>query len=245
MKKIEEMSSAELLGLNPGNVTDFLMAGSIIRIAQTLGAFWRYDYEAAKQGRIGNHAILESGSHSNGLFDPSILLASRNIRHIMAEQMMYRLIQVNSPCPDWVADVQNRANMLGEEVAMLFGTNFARMDQEDGQPYLATAIGFQDQVLLVEESFSTGASFEKAVQAVSKSQPNAVVLPYIPVILNRNGARRIVIEGAAFQVLSLIEWRIQDFEPGSATCPLCALGSVAINPRESEEKRLELIGSQL
>lgn len=241
---IKSMNREQLLRVNPEELSRRLTSEEAIHISSTLGAFWRYDYEAARQGRVGKHAIIEFGRHSNGFFDSGVLLASLNIRYIMAEQIVMRLNEVNAPCPDWVADVWDRFSGLGEEVARRLKTKFAIMDQVNGRPRLTTAVRFENQLLLVGDSFSTGADFEQAAGAVTENQPNAVVLPYIPVILSRNGARRIVIAGAAFQVLPVMEWRIQDFEPGPENCPLCAMGSIPINPKESAESRLELFTSQ-
>lgn len=237
-----EIGVDELLRVNPGDVNRPLTAEEIMHIASSLEAMWRYDNEAAK---LGMHVVTESGSHSNGYFNPNTLILNWNVRCIMADQMVMRLNQVGAPCPDWVVGISDAATELAEEVAAKLKTKLAKMEKRKGQIRLVTPLAFDDQILLVNDSCSTGADFALAVRAVLEKNPNAKVLPHAPVILNRGGMSRIVMEEGVFNVLPLAECRIRDYGVGPGNCPLCTMGSIPINPRESVENRRVLITSQL
>ena len=124
MLKIIGMPKDALLGLcpdslkRPGSI-QLLTEEEVVYIAETLGAFWKYDYEAAKCGKVGLHAELKSLLHSDGFFISRILLEQPNIRTIMADQQVMRFNQLGIPRPDWVAGIPDGATELGKDLARI------------------------------------------------------------------------------------------------------------------------------
>lgn len=245
---ILQMSREELLALKPEDITRPLTPEEIIYIASALGAFWKYDYDAAKQGRVGMHAILKSGRHSDGFFISRILLEPENIRLIMADQIVRKFhgnIRV-WPRPDYVAGVPDGATKLGEDIARLLGSKNAVMEKHDGRISLVTEIESYASVLLVEDFCTRGTGFKEAVNIVVSSQPRAGIIPIDPVILNRGGLETIIVENVGtFLVLPVVEWRVQDWDPADGEgCPLCKMGSVPMKPKATDENWRLITASQ-
>lgn len=242
---IQDMELAELLKLKPGEIDRLLTPGEVIHIALTLGAFWKYDYEAAKQGRFGKHAILKSKLHSDGFFISRILLEPENIRLIIADQIVRKLRYGRVwPRPDYVAGVPDGATKLGEDVARMLDSKNAVMKKSDGRISLVTEIEPGASVLLVEDFCTRGTGFKEAVNVVTTSQPRAGIVPVDPVILSRGGTKVIIVENVGtFAVLPVVEWRVQDWDPAKG-CPLCDMGSVPIKPKETDESWRDITTSQ-
>ena len=234
MKKITEMNCTELLDLTVSQIGRLLTAVEVVHMAKTLDAFWAYDYEAQKAGRVGLHALLKSERHSDGFFVSKILLEPLNIRYIMSNQICMRLREMNIPQPDYVAGIPDGATKLGDEVTWMLGAKPARMEKSDGHICLVTPLNPGDKVLLIEDFCTRGTSFIEAVSEIKSQQPEAVILPYDPVIINRGGLKEVAVAGVGrFTVLPVVEQRVQDWEP--ADCPLCKLGSRAIKPKATDE----------
>lgn len=242
---IQNMELAELLKLKPGDIDRLLTPGEVIHIALTLGAFWRYDYGAAREGRFGKHAILKSKLHSDGFFISRILLEPENIRLIIADQIVRNLRHSKVLLPDYVAGVPDGATKLGEDIARMLGSKDAVMKKSDGRISLVTEIEPSASVLLVEDFCTRGTGFKEAVNVVATSQPRAGIVPLDPVILSRGGTKVIIVENVGtFAVLPVVEWRVQDWDPVKG-CPLCDMGSVPIKPKETDESWRDITTSQL
>ena len=239
MLKIIGMTKEELLGLHPDSLKrpgsiQLLTEEEVIYIAETLGAHWKYNYEAAKLGKPGLHAELKSLLHSDGFFVSAILLESPNIRTITADQLVLRFNQLGIPKPDWVAGIPKGATKLGEDVAQIMGVKNAKMQKETERIELTTSIGPGESLLLIEDFCTRGTGFKEAVWDILSKQPQVKILPYELVILNRGGLREIVIEGVgSFQVVAVVEHRVNDWQPDE--CPLCQMGSKPIKPKATEE----------
>lgn len=244
MNDILRMGKEEILALDPAAVSRLLTADEVVGMATVLGAFWKYDYEAAELGRVGMHALLKSGRHSDGFFVSKILLGPENIRCILSQQLVMRLRDTNVPTPNYVAGVPDGATVLGTTVAEMLGAREARMEKVDGRILLTTDIPEGATMLLVEDVCTRGTGFAEAVLQVRSRQPSVKLLPYDPVILNRGGLQEIALEGiGTFRVLPVVERRIQDWDP-TDYCPLCARGSTAIKPKATDENWLLLTTSQ-
>jgi len=237
------MDRERILSLKPEDVNRLLTAEEIVHIAKALGAFWSYDHEALKGGKPGLHALLKSGLHSDGFFVSRILLSAENIRKIISEQMAMRIFELKEDVlPDYVAGVPNGANELGLELAELLGAEHARMEKVGGKIKLVSHINPGDSILLVEDFCTRGTGFAEAVSAVKETCPEADIFKYDPVIINRGGLKVVSTEFGDFKILSVVDVRIQDWDPDS--CELCRAGSVAIKPKESDQNWHELIESQ-
>ncbi len=240
------MGKDELLRLAVQDVLHLLTAEEMVHIARVLGAFWTYDYEAAKQGRGGEyHAELKSKLHSDGFLVSKILLEPENIRGIIAHQMVMRMKIARIPLPDYVTGIPDGAKTLGTKVSEILGIKNAIMEKIDGRIVLKTEIPPGAALLLIEDFCTRGTGFREAVLEIKNKQPRAELMPYEPVILNRGGLEKISVEGVGdFTILPIVEQRIQDWDP-DVYCPRCAWGSKAIKPKETDENWRLLTTSQL
>lgn len=247
MKDILHMEKKELLKLTIQDVPRLLTPEEVVHIARKLGAYWTYDYEAAKKGQVGLHAELKSGLHSDGFFVSKILLEPENVLDIIAHQMVMRVQEAWFLKPDYISGIPEGAKKLGSKVAKIFGVPEAVMEKdEDRRIRLKTEIPPQATLLFVEDFCTRGTGFREAVAEVAAKQPSVQFAPYELVILNRGGLKEIIVAGVgSFAILPVVEHRVQDWEPGSSTCPLCALGSTSRKPKESEENWRLLTTSQL
>lgn len=245
MNDILRMRKEELLALPFEAVDQPLTTEEVLHMATIFGAFWTYDYAAADQGRVGKHALLKSGLHSDGFCVSRILFELENIGRIFSHQIIMRLRDANIPTPDYVAGVPDGATKLGSSIAEILGARVAHMEKVDGRIVLNAEIPNGATVLLVEDVCTRGTGFSEAVRAVKNRQPSVKLLPVDPVILNRGGLKEIPIEGVGtFTVLAVAERRIQDWDP-KKRCPLCERGSTPIKPKATDENWHLLITSQL
>lgn len=218
-------------------------------IARTLGALWVYNYEAAKRGDVGMHAELKSGLHSNMFFVSRILLEYESILQIMAAQVAMRirwgLSTIATGMPDYIVGVPNGATKLGEKIGKILGIPTIQMAKVEGRIVLETPIEAGKSVLLVEDFCTRGTGFIEAVQVVLRAQPYARIIPLDPVMLNRGGLESIFIEGLGMvTIVSVVEWQAWDCDP-TVHCELCDMGSIPIEPKQTEETWRLLTTSQL
>ena len=253
MLKIIGMAKEELLGLHPDSLKrpgsiQLLTEEEVVYIAETIGAFWKYNYEAAKRGKVGLHAELKSLLHSDGFFISRILLEHPNIRTIMADQQALRFNQLGISKPDWVAGIPDGATELGKEVAELLGAKHAEMKKEDGRIVLVSCIPALETLLLVEDFCTRGTGFTEAVLDILLRQPAVEILPYELVIINRGGLNEISVEGFGSYKLvakigAVVNYRVNDWK--LEECPLCKMGSKPIKPKATDENWRLITTSQL
>lgn len=248
MKDILKMGKAELLALNP---YDFalrpLSAEEVIHIAEALGAFWRYDYEAAKTGKPGKHAILKSGLHSDGFLVSKILLEPENIRLIMALQLGLRFGQRATELPNYFVGIPDGATKLAEDLGLILGLRFAEMNKNksDGRITAITQFRTGDKLLIIEDFCTKGTGFKETVAEIKGKYPDVEILPYELVVLNRGGLKQIAVDGIGnFTIISVADYRIKEWDPTLEKCELCRIGSVAIKPKVSEESWRDITTSQ-
>lgn len=244
MPDILKLDHEGIMALAPADVDRPLTVEEVLHIAISLGAFWTYNYEALKAGKPGLHALLKSERHSDGFFVSRILLEPGNILDIMAAQMVLKLTPSLIGFPDYVIGIPDGATKLGAKVAELLDANVGMMRKEDGHLVLDTRLAPFDTILLVEDFCTRGTGFTEAVQRILARHPDADIIPFNPVIINRGGLETITVDGVDIvRVLPIAERRIQDWEPSE--CPLCQAGSRAIKPKVSEESWYEITHSQL
>lgn len=246
MKNILEMGKDDLLALNPkGFAFRTLSTKEVIHIAKVLGAFWRYDYEAAKAGKPGKHALLKSGLHSDGFLVSKILLEPENIRLIMAIQLALRFSQHTIALPDYIVGIPDGATELAKKLGDLLGVGVALMNKSDGRITALTQFNLNNKLLIVEDFCTKGTGFKETVLEIKRKYPEVRIFPCELVIINRGGLKSIKVEGIGnFDIVSVANFRIQEWE--EAKCPLCRdYGSVAIKPKVSEESWRDITTSQL
>jgi orotate phosphoribosyltransferase len=244
MLEILRMNKEQLLKLDYRQIDRKLTPEEIVHIAKKLDAFWEFDYQAAKEGRPGKHALLKSELHSDGFFVSRILLESWNMRMIMAVQMGLRFHDLRIPRPECIAGIPDGATELGKEVARFLSVKIAEMKKENGKISLVSAIAPDETLLLVEDFCTRGTGFVEAVNDIISKQPKVKILPYELVIINRGGLTEIPIAGmGAFKIIAVAEHRINDWQPSE--CPLCKMGSVSIKPKATDENWRDITTSQL
>jgi orotate phosphoribosyltransferase len=238
------MDAKELLAINPKDVVRVLSAEEILHIFARLGGFWGYDYEAARQGRPGLHALLKSLNHSDGFVNSRVVLPNDNICEVMARQLVFHWRNQGLPKPDRIIGIPDGATRLGEHVGNILGVRVAKMEKIDGKIQLVTDIEADQSVLFVEDFCTRGTGFKEAVLAVKAKQPAAVFVPVELVIINRGGLEDIEVdEIGSFAIVAAATHRINDWKPGE--CPLCRdFHSEAIKPKVDEASWKRLITSQ-
>lgn len=243
------MNKDELLALRPERVDRLLSTDEVVYIAKTLDAFWSYDYEAAKEGRAGMHAILKSLLHSDGFFISRIMLKYENIRKIMANQMAARFLDKMPPMfrPVWVGGVPDGATELGEDLSQSLGAKLAKMEKVDGKISLVSDIGLDETLLLCEDFCTRGTGFREATQDIISKQPGVKFIFYEPVVINRGGLTSVDVESVgSFKIIANADHRINDWNPESTEgCPLCKIGSAPIKPKATDENWALITKSQL
>lgn len=244
MKSILNMGRDELLTLDPETFERLLLPVEVVHMATVLGAFWSYDYGAAKAGHVGMHALLKSERHSDGFFVSKILLEPLNLRSILAKQIVRCLCQISVPGPDYVAGIPDGATLLGEAIAPMLRATLARMQKVEGRLVFPDTLPNGSTLLFVEDFCTRGTGFVEAVLAARATNPTVQILPFDPVILNRGGITTLSVDGVGkFRVRAVVEHRVQDWAPEE--CPLCRSGSVPIKPKATDENWRDLLASQL
>lgn len=247
MSKILNMGKEEILTLR---LTDciFIKQEEFFHIAKTLGAFWSYDRVVAKAGKVGLHAELNSGLHSDGFFASRVLFAQGNMLEIMAWQMSRSLLTLFGPSrPDYLVGVPKGATTLGKEVVRMLSMKEAILEKDSlGNMFFVGEIG-ASTIAVVEDVCTTGKGFLTAIEAISSSQLRVRVVPYYPVLLNRGGLATVSAEKVGMlKIVPVFERRMNNYAPDSPNgCPLCRLGSKPIKPKATDENWKLLTTSQL
>jgi orotate phosphoribosyltransferase len=255
MLQIIGLTKEEILGLDPEKVNYLLTMKEILYVAEILGAYWKYDYQAAKEGRVGKHALLNSGLHSDGFIASRFFLKYPNIRKIMALQLaarfdlVLRIVPHPTPFvektkPEWIAGIPNGATFLGKDLAELLGVKNAEMKKQNGHIVLASPIAPGETPLLVEDVVTEGTGLKETVLEIFSKQPKARIASYFLALINRGGLSEIKVESiGSFIIVPAIVCRMNDWEPSE--CPLCKLGSEPIKPKATNKNWRLITTSQL
>lgn len=225
-----------IVNLNPESLENQLLSKEeIVYIAKTLDSYWEYNYEVARQGKVGYHARLKSGRDSDGFFVSKILLQYPNILAIMANQLVlwfYGLTEFNKP--DWAGGIPDGATELGKEVAKIMCVKNLEMKKENGRITLVSFVNADERVLLIEDFCTRGTGFKEAVRDIISKQPKIRFVPCELVIINRGGLKDIMVEEiGSFGIIAAAEHRVNDWDP--TECPLCKMGSIPIKPKATDE----------
>ena len=164
--KILDLDLNGLLQLQPTEITRLISPDEFIHIAKLLGAFWSYDYKAAREEyRVGMHALLKSGLHSDGFFVSKILLELWNIRNIIATQMVMRLRETKIK-PTHIVGVPDGATKLCEEIVSLTGLQTISLKKIAGSICVTAPIESRISLLIVEDFCTRGTGFLETVKVI-------------------------------------------------------------------------------
>jgi len=246
MIDILSLDRAGILALLPADVDRLLTAEEFFHIAFQLDAYWSFDYNAADEGRTGEHARLKSELHSDGFFVSRILLKSENMLRIMAEQMAMKMVQAGFRLPTHVAGIPDGATDLGKVVCEILGAELIRLQKIDGKIVLVDEVPSGAIIAFPEDFCTRGTGFIETVLAVRASPlcaPDVIIYPANTVLLNRGGLKEVCVLGLGnFPVVAVVEKRINDWAPEA--CPLCKMGSKPVKPKVDDATWERFIHSQ-
>ncbi len=207
-------------------------------IGGVLDAFWQHEGEPAT---APYHAIMVSGLHTNGFVNCSTYLAHTDLADMLCS-LMIRYHKLADLEPDVVVGPGNAAITLSFELARQLGSRHGFTEKDtDGRP---TKIGGRmqiqpgERVLIVNELMSTpGGSTLQCKEGVLKHQPEAMILPFASVLVNRSGVTQLA---DGMEVRSLYDFVMQTWS--AEACPYCQAGSMPIKPKITRENWLKLTG---
>jgi len=244
-RDILKMSAEDLISVNHEDLSGTCLgAEEIIHIARMFNFFWEYDYKAAREGKVGLHAVLKSGLHSDGFIAMKMLLKIPNIRELLAYQLALQYgIHVRN-IPDSLIGIPDAATDLARDLGKILGVRAIGAAKVDGNIVISDPIENDEFVLIIEDVTSSGTGFREVVTKITQANPNAIILPYELVLFNRGGLKELSF-GARnnFSIISVAERKMLTWSPQE--CPLCKRGSCAIKPKATEENWQAITTSQL
>ncbi|MCY3023204.1 MAG: hypothetical protein NTW87_29860 [Planctomycetota bacterium] len=192
------------------------------KLFQDHGAIWLHDGRPSRP-----HALLTSGLHSDGFVNCTFVTQQPEVvKRILAEQdgLGTRLPREKV---DWVVGSAFGAITLAYAVAAHIGARAAFTEKDGNGMRLARfEIGPEEQVLVVEDTVSTGGSTLKTIEGLQQNGVAAAdILPQIVCLVNRSGVDRL----GERELRALIKLDIHVWPP--AECPLCKGGSQALRPK--------------
>lgn len=188
-----------------------------------------------------NNPLLTSGMHSNGFFFSQPVTEDRVLREEAAHDLVMTFFQNTGSemvLVDKVVGPATGATKLAEEIAREIsrrrgspcGWAPLSKSERDGKkvmifedPMYTVEPG--DDVLLVEDVFTTGGSADLASEAIEKAG-GSLLVPLL-LLVNRSGLST----HCEFELMSLIARGMPTYSPEA--CPLCALGSKAVSPKDN------------
>lgn len=243
---ILEMKKEGLLSLYPEDVGFLLSDEEVLHIFVALGYAWFYDYEAAKAGKVGLHALLKSLRCSDGFVNAKDCLEKyANIRGIFARQITMRINNLGIK-PDYVVGVPTAASKLGDDVADMIGSKKVIMiKDENSNIKMEATIEAGKTILIIDDVCTKGTGFSESVREIKQSHRflGVEILPYDCVIVNRGGLSAVVVDGDRYEIMYVAQRRINDW--AREECPLHKLGSEAIKPKITEENWQLITTAQL
>jgi len=187
------------------------------------------------------HALLTSGKHSDGFFNSELVMEDPAFLDDACAELVDLLYSTGffrgMLNPNRVVGPAMGAITLAHDVARHVSLEFnypclrSYVEKEgDGvntkMVFKKTSVRRGEQVLLVEDVLTTGESVEKTAKAVVLA--GGIVLPRVAVLVNRSGRAEV----GDKRIVALVNRHMQDWNPEMEKCPLCALGSEAIRPKE-------------
>lgn len=197
-----------------------------MHLFKCLDGFWSY--------AEGNpyHAELRSGRCSNGFFFSKTVLRYENLCKIMAAQLAARYLRTGLRRPELVYGIPNGAKELGDYVADFLKVERGQMLKGEDDKLSFVNLPKPGQTVLFVEDFCTRATaFRQAEALLLFLEPQAEVVPLELLILNRGGLTHVDTDRGRYGFSAMVNHRIDDFEPGADTCPMCRADSKPIKAK--------------
>ena len=195
------------------------------------GALWRYKYgPGGSIDPLRPHALLTSGNHSDGVCDVSGAMTHIDLLKDFAGALVGRLRIVYSGRVDWVVGSDHGSRALVTAIGLSLR---ARCDSSDKGPnntqtWNRSVIGPNETVLHVEDLITTASTFQSVRAGIRAAHKYPIkFVPFAFVVVRRGNIESI--DGS--RVVSLLDLRFNEW--ALAECPLCAAGSQALRPKES------------
>jgi hypothetical protein len=119
---------------------------------------------------------------------------------------------------------------------------YLEFEKVEGRIKYSGQIPDNSSILLVEDVFTKGTACSEMTRCIRSKNIRALVAPDIAVFFNRSGDGVFTGSDGVFSIHSHIYRPILDWAPDE--CPLCKVGSVPIQPKETEENWELLTNSQ-
>lgn len=203
--------------------------------------FWLYP--GSPDSRIP-HALLTSGQHSDGFANLGQALKERpEVRREFARDILAVLLDAYKGGFDGVVGADTSSTLLAQDVAEIAGVAHIRMvkvedDQGKRQDWWEGNAPLADgqTILHIEELITTSGSALQVRDGIRRANPDVKVrfAPFLPVVVERSDPDDRVVWVEESKILPLLQLSIRNYKPNPEECPYCAVGSLAIRPKEGD-----------
>lgn len=216
-----------------------------VKIYKGLGAIWMHGGNPKQP-----HALLTSGSHSDGFFDSGLVTGYPRYLDVAARNIVGLIMNHFQGCvpssyhPQFVHRVVGPAMgaiTLAHDIARCLNfthSNRCRCSftEKDGDTmvFKRNLVQVGEQVIVCEDVITSGGTVQKVIDAVEMA--GGRVLPYVAALVNRSDLTHI----GDRKIIALINRPMPIWS--GVGCPLCVAGSEAIRPKVDENwERLNAI----
>jgi len=185
------------------------------------------------------HALLTSKKHSDAYYNVPVVTQFSNLRKLLAEQIVMKLVFSGIKKIDVVVSSSYAAFTIGQSVADMLGAISFYTEKIDGKQAWTGRFDIPEgaEILEVEELITTIGTTANVSECVMKSCPSgASLIKYNDKILVATIVHRpakLPGEYPNHNVIALHEEAVHNWDQGD--CPLCKIGSKALKPKENWE----------
>lgn len=195
------------------------------------GGYWSYSGQEEEP-----HALLTSGNHSDAYFSTPIVTQFSNLRRLLAEQLVMKLIFEGIKKIDVVISSSYAAFTIGQSLADALGVISFYTEKVDGRQAWTGRFDMPEDaiILQVEELITTIGTTSNVRDAILKCNPNAKFVTHkgktvVATIIHRPS--KLPKEYPDYSVVALHEEEVHSWKPDE--CPLCERGSRVLKPKEN------------
>lgn len=223
---------SELQELDHRDFTHAMTEPEFRHIFELCDALWLHSGDPAQP-----HAQLTSGKCSNGFIDTLRALRFSNICHLLAEQLVRKLVgedgydyYAKHGDIHWVVGSDHAGAAFSHSVAIRLGTqhDFTEKGPDKTQMWKRFTVEPGEVVLQVEELITTTGTLQAVRDGIRSGNPYPVTFaPVVMTLVHRSNVYEI--EGSP--ILYFVHYDIEVWEP--AECPLCAAGSKRLRAKQN------------